>query len=719
MTKFRLFLFFSLCFGICHYSYAQEKLGESIIVNGDTVEYSMDNKEVSAIGNVSVIYKGSKLTCDKLTVNTETKEGVAEGNARLEDQKGVIEGKKITYNFETKTGTMIDSEFRANPYFGRAQTVEKVSENEIVTKNSYATTCSLDDPHYRLKSKQINLFPGDKIQTRGTSLFVKDAPMAYLPWYSHSLKDPFMHVRVMPGKNKDWGAHMLTAWRYNLTENLDGRIYLDYRDRLGVAEGFGANYNTNYLGRGDFKFYYTQEKDKKIKEDMPSEFQRYFARLRHRWDIDGQTTLTSEVYKISDEKRKIYDPQAAFLKDYFYREYEKDSQPLTYALLHHFFRYSSFDLLIQKRTNHWFDQIEKLPELKYSLPSLKIGETPLYFENSSSLANLDKKASISPVTPGEEDVTRFDTTNKLSLPTKASIFWLSPFVSSRQTVYDKGADGDSLPVRTMFSSGVDVSTKFYRIFDVKSAFFGMDINGLRHIITPSIGYAYNHEPTIVSSKLRQIDTVDSITRGNSATLELTNKLQTKRGGQSVDLVDLKVNSSYLLKPKTGDKLGSNLSDILCELKILPYSWLRIESDAIYERSGNRSDANYNKFSNANYDINLDFAEGRSFGIGQRYQRKGGNEIIYSFNWRLNPKWGFSFYHRIENGHDPLLQRGLKEQEYVISRDLHCWAVDLSLNSKKNEGNSIWVVFRLKAFPETEFGFNQSYNKPKSGSQSNP
>ncbi|MFA5231434.1 MAG: hypothetical protein WC416_03410, partial [Candidatus Omnitrophota bacterium] len=75
-----------------------------IIINGDNVEYSADNKEVIATGNIEVIYKGSKLTCSKMRVNMQSKEGVAEGNARLEDANGVITGEKIIYNFTNKTG---------------------------------------------------------------------------------------------------------------------------------------------------------------------------------------------------------------------------------------------------------------------------------------------------------------------------------------------------------------------------------------------------------------------------------------------------------------------------------------------------------------------------------------------------------------------------------------------------------------------------------------
>jgi hypothetical protein len=167
-------------------------------------------------------------------------------------------------------------------------------------------------------------------------------------------------------------------------------------------------------------------------------------------------------------------------------------------------------------------------------------------------------------------------------------------------------------------------------------------------------------------------------------------------------------------------MGSNLSDILYDLKLVPYAWLRIDMDATYKRSGVRSDPNYNHISNANYDVNIDFAKERSFGIGQRYQRKGSSEITTSLQWRLNPKWKFSLFQRHNFGHDPNIPKGLREQEYTLSRDLHCWIMDITLNNKKNEGSAIWFIFRLKAFPEMEFGFNQSYSSPKSGSgSSNP
>ncbi|MDD5431824.1 MAG: LPS assembly protein LptD [Candidatus Omnitrophica bacterium] len=689
---------------------------EPITLNGDRVEYLTDSREVVITGNVEVVYKGAKLTCQKLTLNTQTKEGQAEGKARLEDKKGEIEGEKISYNFENKTGIILDAAFRANPYFGKSESVVKVDDNEFISHRGYMTTCNFDQPHWKMKTRKVDFFMKDRVQMKDASFFIGPVPLLYLPQFSKSFHDPFMHVQVTPGSSKDWGKFVTSAWRYNLNENLDGQIFFDVRQKMGIAEGFGANYKTPWVGKGDFKFYYTHETPSGLPDGSPNKFNRYFGRWRHKWDIDDNTNAMFEFYKTVDQKRKMLGQDFNVLKDYFRNEYDIDSQPPSYASMHHNFSNSSLDIILQNRTNSWYTSsyLEKIPEARFSLPSVKLGSTRFYFGNDTTAANLNLK------NPGNPDthVNRIDTTNKFSFPMKVSIFSFTPFVGSRQTFYDNDVYGQAV-IRNMLITGSDISTKFYRVFNIKTNFIGLDINSLRHVITPTIGYSYNHQPTIVNSRIRQLDGVDSITQTNQASLGLTNKLQTKRNGQSVDLVNFLVSTPYIIKPKTGDKLGSNFSDIDFDLDLIPYSWLRVSADAKYKHSGNRSDSGYGRFANVNLDVNFNFGTDRGFGISQHYERKGQNWITYNFDWRANPKWKVSLFQTRERGHKPGIKRGMREQQYTITRDLHCWEADFTFNSRYNHGNTFWLIFRLKAFPEMEFEFNKSYSTPTPGTQNIP
>jgi LPS-assembly protein len=697
-----------------------------IDISGDKIEYSTDSRNVTITGHAQVIYKGSTLTCDKLTINTATKSGVAQGNARLDEAQGIIQGDKLVYNFETKSGTIFDAGFRSAPYYGKAEKLEKLGDEQYVTRRNYLTTCNFDHPHYRLGMRQMNFFPGNKMQTKGATFYLGGIPILYMPAYEHKFRDPLAHVQVTPGSRKQWGQYMLTEWQYNLAENVSGRMYLDFRQKLGFSEGFGVNFNNSKIGKGDFKFYYTHEKTDEFKEGFDSEFERYLIRWRHKWDIDENTNLMSQYYYIKDSKMATRGSNYNFLKDYFYREYELDGQPPSYVSLHRSFGFSSFDLTIQKRTNRWYNPgyLEKLPEAKFTLPSTQLGDSRFYFENRTSGVNYNLK-NQSTMTPAANDTNpnkhynRLDSYNKISYAGKLAFIEFTPFVANEETFYSKDVDGENIAPRTIFFSGADMSTRFYRNFDVKTKFAGMEINGLRHIITPSIRYSFNHEPTVSSSHLRQIDPLDSMTRNNGVAIELSNKLQTKRNNVKVDIVDFRVNSVYYFKPKYSAKRGSNLSDIIYHLDIIPTTWMRLIADATYNRSVPQSDPNYCKFTTVNYDMNFDLAGKGAFGIGQRYVRKGSNQITSSFNWRLSPKWKFSIYERYEMGSDPSIVRGLKEQEYTLSRDLHCWQMDVTYNISQEQGHSIWFIFRLKAFPEMEFNFNQSYSKPKPGSQSNP
>ncbi|MBN1913361.1 MAG: LPS-assembly protein LptD [Candidatus Omnitrophica bacterium] len=711
--------------------FAQESKDKEspVIVNGDTVEYLTDSKDISAVGNVSVEHKEAKLTCDKLIVNTFTKEGQAQGNCRLEDRSGVIEGSEMTYDFQDKTGVILEPDFRYSPVFGKANSGHKVSDYEFINKYGYFTTCSYDRPHYRIKARKMNLFPDDKIQTKDDIFYVGKVPLFYLPQYNHSLKDPLMHVQLMPGKDKKWGAFLLSAWRYNIAEGVRGRIFYDYRQKLGVAEGFGLNYTTEGFGKGDYKFYYTQERNRFYEQGVPAEFQRYLIRWRHQWDIDERTNLISEYYKIADSERVLrgtvnsgsdeavnYDLSSSnFLKDYFFREYEKNTQPLSYVSLHRSFDYSSLDMVVQKRTNRWYSQAEMLPQISFSLPSLEIFQSPFYFENSSSYVNYNSKSAVPALSWNDSSYNSYSVANKISLPTKVAFISATPFTSATSTIFDKNSVCGATNYLTL-ATGADFSTKFYRFFEYRSNFLNLDINNLRHIITPSVNYTYSNL-SITEAGDPRIG-AGSSTGSSSLALGLENKLQTKRKMQSVDLAILTVTSLYDIRPKATAKRGSSLSDVLFDLELRPYSWLYIEGDANYKHTG-RYGEGYECFSNANYSFNFNLEEERSFGWEQRYQRKGGNSLIFNIDWRLNPKWKFKWFRRYERGHDPTLKRGLREQEYMVSRDLHCWTLDLSYNQRRGEGETIWLIFRLNAFPECEFEFNKGYHAPKPGSQSNP
>jgi len=218
-------------------------------------------------------------------------------------------------------------------------------------------------------------------------------------------------------------------------------------------------------------------------------------------------------------------------------------------------------------------------------------------------------------------------------------------------------------------------------------------------LTPSISYFYDSRPTLPAGQLHQFDGIDAFKKLNGVTLALENKLQTKRGGSSVDFIRTIVKTNYLFKHEdvTEGKALSRWSEVKFDLEIKPYSWLFIDSEYFY-------DPKTRDFNRVNVDVIV--TKGKWYlGIGHRYEQDSSTLLTGELQYKINEKWKFKIYQRYE-----FVTKNLEEQEYAITRDMHAWLLDIVYNIDR--GESIFVIFRLKAFPEMPLRFTTSYHQPR-------
>ncbi|MFH1779291.1 MAG: LPS assembly protein LptD [Candidatus Omnitrophota bacterium] len=722
-------------------AFADEKK-EPVVINGDVVEYLEQGKVATATGNVVITYQDMKLTCKRAIFHIDTKEAYAEGDVVLTQGKNYFKGEHVVYNFETKTGTVLKTKAYIEPWFyGVGEKAEKVGDTEYHLRRGYITTCNKARPHYRLQSRQIKVYLGDKVTAKHILFFVENTPLLYMPYYSHPLNENRPRVTIIPGMNKEWGLFMLSAWRYYLNEDFRGRIHLDYREKKDFASGFDLFYGIPDMGKGVLRTYYMNERSLQRKrawsrwtspsEDKPTqEKERFRVQLRHKWQMDPLTLATIEY-------NKMHDPE--FIRDYYERDYQRDMTNNTYASVIRTDEYFTTSFLAQKRVNRFDSVVEYLPELKFNTRTLRIGDTNFYYTGEASGANITKKFPAP--TDLDNAVGRVHTDNQLAYQT--TLFnWLSvkPYTGTKQTWFSRDKEGEPDVFRGNFYTGIDFNTRFYRVFDVKSNLLNMEINKLRHVIAPTITYNYTHDPTIPSSRFQQFDGVDSLGFQSVVSPSIENKLQTKRlvGGkiQAVDLVRFVVGTNYHFGFKE-DK-GSRLMNYNLSLESRPYNWMRILSNAVY-------DPHHDKFESFSFNItgdqdaDLDIISLRdeiysdigkkkwSYGAGYRWSNDSSSQIEGEFMFNITPKWKFTTYQRFDlkkfvskpEGGTRKVISDQAEHEYRLSRDLHCWIVELVYNVTREQGESIWLIFRLKAFPEIPFEFERNYHRPKFGSQLPP
>ncbi|MCQ9208579.1 MAG: hypothetical protein NG712_04290 [Omnitrophica bacterium] len=692
-------------------AWAQEEK-TPIICYGEKVEFLEAQQRLIAEGQVQIFYEDVQITCDRIDIALDTKIGHARGNVVVYQEDSVLTGDKVDYNFDTQTGTIYKAGFASQVIYGKGPAAVKEGPSEISMRHSYMTTCDLDRPHYRIHSRSAKIYLGDKVVMRHVIVYAFELPVFYLPYYSFALKPDRPKVTVLPGKDKDWGYYLLTAWRYEFSQYFKGLLHLDYRERRDFASGFDNYYQTKNFGKGFAKIYYMNER--RLEDGRPWKYphttherERYLIQQRHSWDIDPDTDLRFEYWGVSDTD---------ILKDYFYRKEFQREQPSTESYLS-IVRSKpgySLSLLGKRRFNKVFARTEYQPELKLDISSVKIGgeNSKFYWKSENSFANLSKKeAHPSNV---DEDTVRFDTFNKISRVTKLGFLHITPFVGERQTYYTKDKNGEGGFFRGAFNTGVDVETKFFRIFNVNTNKWGLDINNLRHVITPKVAYGYIRTPTILPEKLVQFDGLDGINRLNQFTFSLENKLQTKRkvAGQkelqAVDLARLIISTNYDYRLPGGSKF----SNINFDLEFTPFNWLALEFDAAYDHLQDR-------FITFNFDIYAAKGDKWTSGFGYRYAHENHSEATFEISFKPTPLWKIGIYERFMFKGYPNAKKkiyDLRQQEYRIVRDLHCWTSELIYTVSRGEGESLYIVFRLKAFPELPLEFGSSYHRPKQGSQ---
>lgn len=667
--------------------FAQENQVE---INGDIVEYEQEGQRIIAEGGVKMVYGDAVLMCDRVEFDRITNIANAAGNVHFKSDQGEIFTDQLTFNFETMEGDLKGTQIVSKPFYGSGKEVDRSQEDKIVLTDGQISTSDHDKPQFSLQSKKIEIYPGDKVVARNVRMLIGKIPVLYLPRFSQSLKSGKPRFTVTPGNKKDWGGFALTQWRYELGKNIEGAVHLDYREKLGFAGGLDVDYDTKKFGEGIVKLYYTGERDKE--NDPVRTIERFKGEWRHKWQIDEKTDAIWQYYKTSD---------AGFLEDYFDDEFEKDSNPDTFFLLTRRLPRGTLSFRNDVRVNRYETKVERLPEVRFDLSNTEILDSGVYFKNTSTFSKL-QQLDPAPSDIGK-DTMRMDIDNELSLPKKVGIFEFKPYVGVRNTYYSETADEDrSDKIRGQFRSGASISTKFYKIFDTQVDKWGLEIDRLRHIITPSASYQYAMEPTLDKDDILQFDDgIDDLDNEHLISFSLENKLQTKRDGKTVELLRTILGADYRLKEDPG---AHGFSTLNFDMDFRPTSWLKLYADSQY-------DMRKDHLNTANFDLYFKPYDRWSLSVGKRFNRDADDQITTQFLYELNQKWSFKIYDRfdIDSGE-------FKEQEYSLVRDLHAWEMELTFNTTRDAGTEFIILFRLKAFPDIGFDVGTEINQREGGSQ---
>jgi lipopolysaccharide assembly outer membrane protein LptD (OstA) len=662
-------------------------------------------------------YAGATMTANYLRLNQETADALAEGDVRVEWEGKVWYGERAEFNY--RTHRLIGSEFRTGqrPFFARGDAIvgDQVA-NTYVLAGGLMTTDDYDKPGYSIHARSVTIVPGEYVECENAVLYVGHTPVFWLPKFRRTLKRHPNHFVFTPGYRSRYGPYLLTSYEWYWSERLDGAIHVDGRLKRGVGAGPDVNYHLPHFGEGQFKYYYANDlKPGRDSRNEPIDEDRQRVWFTHIGSLRTNLTLRGAVR---------YQTDSQIVRDFFETEHRQNTQPSTFVELNQMWPNWSLDLMAQPRVNDFQETVERLPDLKITGLRQRVFGTPLFYESESSAGYYQREFAF--VDTNRFAAFRGDTYHQLLVPwTFFDWLTVSPRAGARFTHYGEATGPGATTQdedRGVFNTGAEASFKASRTWaGVHNKF--LEIDGVRHIVRPSINYAYVPHPNVSPRRLPQFDyelpsaqllpithpdynSIDSINSQNVLRFMVENKIQTKRSGEVENVVHWLLYTDWRLKHRDDQ---DTFSDIYSKLDLKPFHTLTLSSELNY-------DINNHNWDQLNHFATLSPNDVWSWSLGHRYLRDGafygtnvGNNLLYSSIYlRASQNWGVraQHYYNVRDGF-------LQAQLYSIYRDLRSWTVALTARVLRNEDGSLdyggAITFSSKAIPR--FQLDEDINKP--------
>jgi LPS-assembly protein len=323
---------------------------------------------------------------------------------------------------------------------------------------------------------------------------------------------------------------------------------------------------------------------------------RGFIEWRHKHKIGERVTLTGSVSSWSDS-----DVIRDFREDY----YESNQRPDSFIEG----EYSGDNYIVSAftrfRPNDFQIIQERLPEIRYDLLPIPIGETGAYQQLSASFASLREKYNDnSTLITQDTENDRFDIVYSIERPYQIKEWLtLTPIAGARFTHYSNQEldpaltgtppfDNDDF-TRSIFEFGFDLKAHSYANYSTQNRIW--DIDGLRHIVRPVMSYRYFSDPD-ASDEVAAIDreafdldrqlldlsdlrSVDSLDETHLIRLGVENLYQTRAdeyGSRTLAALNFYQDILFEKDKRFDGHKEDTLNATWVEMKLTPAPWIKFD-----------------------------------------------------------------------------------------------------------------------------------------------
>ena len=711
-----------------------------------TGQTTYENGLATAHDNVAIHIGNTDIYADYAQYNSSTHDVELRGHVRIYRDTSLYTAESGVYNTETKKVRAINGRTESQPYFLTGANVTSISDNGYLVRDGTFTTHDSAKPDFHLHARKIRIYEGDRVIFQYVTAYVGNVPIFWWPYLYQSLDNAFSFT-ISPAYYSTWGPSLLTQVTFPITDNIQGRVRLNYYGRRGLGIGFDPTiqYGKDESSTAKFKTFYIHDQNPDI--NQTNETRQEVPNDRYRLSLEDRTNFTDDIYGIANIT-KLSDQYV--MQDFYQGEFRVDPVPDNVVALTKTNPVFTLTGIARFQANDFFTTTERLPEVVLDVKRHALFGGPIFYEGETGFANLQLQF---PEGAGFENygTQRFDTFHQLTYP-NTYFGWLSivPRVGFRGTYYGKtwdlGSttfvppsnplvpdfilppptlanpvkfDGDTF--RTVFNTGAEASFKISRTWEnVQSRAFGLD--GLMHVIQPFTDFSYVKEngpnPTSIlgfdrfepSTQLRAIDfpqfsPIDSIASWTVLRAGVRNRLETRRDDQTITWLEL---DTFFDVNFDNPYDRTDYSNFFNNLRFNPLPWMSFTINS-------QVPAFAKGFTEVDTLATVQPLSNLQLTVGHRYLNSNpffdnSSLFVVGGYCRINDNWGVGVQEQYE-----ATTRTLEEQRYSVYRDLTSWVASFGGVIRDNSGvNEYGVLFTitLKAFPK--FGFDLNFDPTSQG-----
>jgi LPS-assembly protein len=640
-------------------------------LSAETSDFNSTNNTFTFRGNARLSDGQTLLEADTIHYNYATGIATAEGHVSLTRGAERILTDKASYDRKNQSFTLAEMRAGRFPYFISGESAQGNMSTFIVSR---AELSYREPGPYQptLNAGTLTYKDGKTLNAEAAHIGIGSIQPFSLPHFTHHLNLPLVSYLSFNGGYRS-SLGVIAEAGLHLPLGADTRLggTLGIYTARGIMFGPTGSYDIIRDNRemvGDIQSGFINDHGDRLTDLLgrPVQPNRGYVQWWHAQDLTDSLRVTAQVNYWADSE---------VLRDFRPRDFFRIQEPDNYVQALHTGANYFVSAFTRFAPNDFQRVQERLPEVTFDVMPLALGGG-FYQRFHGGFAAL-REASPGNAGPVRRS-DRLDAYYAINRPiTHEDWFSFTPIVGARVTHYKRAVGAKDNYTRTLGEIGFDAAIRYSAVNDYRNDVW--QINGIRHLLTPRLGYRYIPDAQKGRAYIPTIDdrtfttylppmglgdtrNIDDLGPTNVLRIGLDNTWQTRDTEYgSRDLLVFNLANDFRFERSPTQRTASDLHSFLA---FMPAAWLQFD---YYQRLSTH-DFTLQEF---NTSVSIHDGDAWRLQFSSHFLRQDIEEYVLQYEHRLNEA-----YEILTKFHYDNRRRRFNEQAFGLRQNLgNTWSVE--------------------------------------------